>query len=149
MLDAEGFIGTYNFVYMPTNLGTQEAFGYAFVNLNTPEEARRCFSHFQGYQKFSVASDKPCAVSWSNSNQGLQANIRRYQNSPVMHGSVPEWCKPALYEKGVRVHFPAPTRPVKAPKTKNGLKRRDREERKAKAEAEEPPDDPDDEDYDY
>lgn len=57
-----------------------------------------------------------CHVAWNDKQQGLPALVERYRNSPVMHASVPEECKPVIISDGRRAPFPAPTQKVKAPK---------------------------------
>lgn len=116
LLDAEGFSGLYDFVYMPMNLRTKESFGYVFVDLISPVVADQCRSRFQGFNKWSIQSDKACDVLWSDEQQGLSANIERYRNSPVMHESVPEDCKPVVFANGIRMQFPPPTKRLREPR---------------------------------
>jgi phosphatidylglycerophosphate synthase len=49
-------------------------------------------------------------------HKGLGAHIERYRNSPVMHESVPDEYKPAMYTRGVRVPFPPPTKNLRMPR---------------------------------
>lgn len=116
LLDAEGFSGLYDFVYMPMNLRTKESFGYVFVDLISPVVADQCRSRFQGFNRWSIQSDKACDVLWSDEQQGLSANIERYRNSPVMHESVPEDCKPVVFANGIRMQFPPPTKRLREPR---------------------------------
>ena len=60
-------------------------------------------------------SRKVCSVRWGHPLQGLPAHIERFRNSPVMHESVPERCKPALFSGGRWVPFPPPTAAIRAP----------------------------------
>jgi hypothetical protein len=114
MLDAEGFAGKYDLIYLPTDFKTSANLGYAFVNLTSNSDAVRMQEKFEGFCRWSTRSAKKCEALWS-STQGLAAYINRYRNSPVMHDSVPEEVKPLLFKQGVRVAFPAPTRKLKAP----------------------------------
>lgn len=116
LLDKEGFSGLYDFVYMPMNLRTKESFGYVFVDLVSPVVADQCRSRFQGFTQWSVDSPKACDVLWSDEQQGLSANIERYRNSPVMHESVPEDCKPVVFANGMRMQFPHPTKRLREPR---------------------------------
>jgi hypothetical protein len=116
LLNAEGFQRLYDFVYMPMNLRTMASFGYVFVNLISPVVADQCRSVFQGLTRWEVESDRVCDVLWSAEQQGLEANIERYRNSPVMHEMVPEECKPVLLSNGVRVAFPHPTKRLREPR---------------------------------
>jgi len=116
LLDRHGFHGKYDFVYMPMNFRTKASFGYAFVNFVMPVDAQSCHTEFQGFASWDVASQKVCDVSWSNMHQGLAAHIERYRNSPVMHESVPDEYKPAVYSKGQRAVFPGPTKKLRVPR---------------------------------
>lgn len=126
LLNKEGFERLYDFVYMPMNLRTMASFGYVFVNLTSPIVADQCRSVFQGLSRWVTRSDKVCDVLWSDEQQGLAANIERYRNSPVMHESVPEECKPIVLANGVRVPFPSPTKRLREPRIRrpqaNGAK---------------------------
>mmetsp|Transcript_106466 Transcript_106466/g.301086 ORF Transcript_106466/g.301086 Transcript_106466/m.301086 type:complete len:283 (+) Transcript_106466:146-994(+) len=113
MLDAQGFERCYDFVYLPIDFGSRSSFGYAFVNLATPEDACRFMSHFQGFSHWAVPSDKVAAVNWSGKRQGLQGQVDRYRNSPMMHPSMPDETKPIVLQGGVRAEFPPPTEAVK------------------------------------
>lgn len=115
LLDESGFIGCYDFVYLPIDFTRKAGLGYAFVNMVTPEDAQRAKKDLQGYSNWSVSSQKVLQVTWSTPLQGLNANIQRYRNSPIMHPEVPEEYKPLLFSGGHPVPFPAPTRPLPRP----------------------------------
>lgn len=115
MLDAEGFAGDYDFVYLPMDFKTRAGFGYAFINLADPSVVARFWSVFDGYSKWVFPSAKVCKVSWSVPHQGLKAHIKRYRNSPLMHESVPDEYKPVLFAAGTRVAFPPPMKEIAAP----------------------------------
>jgi len=110
-LDAAGFQGSYDFVYLPVDHSTNIGFGYAFVNFTSPNGARLFKKSFHG--------DKTCEVVWSQAHQGLQEHIDRLRNSPVMHESVPDVFKPAMYVNGMRVPFPQPTKKPRAPRIRH------------------------------
>lgn len=115
MLD-EDFAGRYDFVYLPIDFKTHNGLGYAFVDLNSPEDAKAFRSHFEGFSRWCLQSDKICTVSWSHpAQQGLSAHVERYRNSPVMHSTVCDEWKPAVFSGGVRVPFPSPTRKLRVP----------------------------------
>lgn len=118
MLDSEGFKGSYNLVYLPTDFRNFAGFGYAFVNFVRHEEARRAKMSFQGFVRWRVPSRKTCDVVWSGPVQGLQAHTERYKNSPVMHDSVPDEYKPAVFVEGLRVSFPTPTKRIRPPRVR-------------------------------
>jgi len=115
LLHAEGFGGTYDFVYLPVDFRSSSGLGYAFINFLSLDISERFRQHFTGFNRWSVASDKVCQVTWS-SLQGREAHIERFRNSPVMHESVPEDQKPALFEGFERVEFPKPTKKIRVPR---------------------------------
>jgi hypothetical protein len=115
ILNAEGFAGKYDLIYLPTNLETSLNLGYAFVNLTAQVHAVRMQEKFEGFCRWGTHSTKKCVAQWSNT-QGLAAYIQRYRNFAVMHESVPEEAKPMLFKQGVRIAFPSPTRKLQAPK---------------------------------
>lgn len=116
MLDEEGFKARYDFVYLPIDFKTHSGLGYAFVDLCEPAVAEHLRQHFEGFSRWCIQSDKVCTVSWSHQEQqGLAAHIKRYRNSPVMHGSVPDDWKPMLFQDGQPVPFPPPQRKLRAP----------------------------------
>jgi len=110
LLDVD-FAGCYNFLYMPIDFVKRANFGYAFVNLSSAENANHFFRHFDGFGGWGVPHDGRATVGWSW-NQGLEEHIQRYRNSPVMHESMQDECKPIVLEFGVRVDFPPPTKKV-------------------------------------
>jgi hypothetical protein len=117
LLDKEGFRGCYNLVYLPMDYCRKAAFGYAFIDLVSTEEAQRFHGHFEGFTSWDIpCSQKVCSVGWSDALQGVQAHVDRYRNSPVMHEAVPDEFKPMMFVNGVRVPFPAPSKNVRAPR---------------------------------
>jgi len=126
LLDTQGFIGQYSFVYMPIDLTRQATLGYAFVNLISPEVVPLFWRTFDGFKDWTTPSDKVCRVSWSNPHQGLEEHIERYRNSPLMHASVPDYARPVLFQNGVRIDFPAPTKSIRAPRLRPPRGGRDR-----------------------
>lgn len=115
LLDEHGFAKCYNLVYVPIDFRSQSGFGYAFVDLVSMAEAERCMESFQGFRDWEVTSDTACEVIWSAARQGLQANVARFRNSPVMHESVPDRFRPALFLDGVQIPFPLATKQPRAP----------------------------------
>ncbi|CAK0873183.1 unnamed protein product [Prorocentrum cordatum] len=112
LLDSHGFQGQYDLVYVPIDFKTSQSLGYGFVNAVTPEIATRCFRAFDGFQAWPKKSLKKCSVFWSE-RQGLESNIRVYRNLGVMKQATPEAWKPALFSKGRRAPFPAPTKRIR------------------------------------
>jgi len=122
LIDDEGFGGCYRLFYLPIDYGSRVSFGYAFIDLATPEEAERFRSHFQGFTAWDVVSQKICEVSWSSVLQGVSAHVERYRNSPVMHESVPDEFRPILLLDGKRVPFPSATKSIRAPRARRSTK---------------------------
>lgn len=116
--DASGFWGTYDFVYLPIDFRTNMSLGYAFVNFVSSKHAQEFMMYFDGFSNWHSSISDECKVFWADPNQGLEEHLERYRNSPVMHESVPDEFKPRLYEGGVRVSFPEPTKRIKAPRVR-------------------------------
>lgn len=119
LIDGEGFAGQYDFLYLPMDFQSKACLGYAFVNLTSHCVANLFRERFRGFRQWRIPSRKDCGVSWSNPHQGLQANIERYRNSPVMHFTVPDEYRPVVFSNGVRIPFPAPTKHVARPRPKH------------------------------
>lgn len=115
MLHSEGFVDHVEFIYVPMNLRKVHNFGYAFVTFDSAEITLQCREKLQGFIGWSEPHEKPMEVEWSET-QGLEANVERYKNSPIMHESVQDELKPALFKCGVRVAFPEPTKSIRAPR---------------------------------
>lgn len=118
MLDAEGFKGQYDFLYLPMDFKTKAALGYAFVNLVEASLVQRFWATFEGYSKWTLPTAKEAHVSWSGPFQGLKAHLQRYRNSPIMHPSVPEHFKPVYLVNGCPARFPRPTRALQPPQAR-------------------------------
>lgn len=118
LLDLHHFKGLYDLVYLPVDFQCMQGFGYAFVNFISQEHAERFQAHFTGFSDWPTPSDLVAEVAWGTSFQGLEKHVVRYRNSPVMHASVPDSFKPALFSQGVRIAFPKPSLPPKAPRSR-------------------------------
>merc|ERR1712056_172843 len=118
LLDAHGFSGLFDFIYLPIDFKRKAGLGYAFVNFSSPAVADNAFSSLQGFAGWHVGSSKVLEVSWGEPLQGLEAHIDRYRNSPVMHSDVPDKYRPLLFKDGARVPFPSPTKKIQKPRMK-------------------------------
>jgi len=116
LIEENGFAGQYDLVYLPVDFKTEVGLGYSFINFIEPRDAERFHMAFHGFQDWSVLSEKICEVSWSDALQGLDGHVERFRNSPVMHETVPDEFKPALFKDGVRMDFPPPTKKIRAPR---------------------------------
>jgi len=115
-LDGHGFSGEYNFVYFPIDFYSGAGLGYCFVNMINTERAAVLMSSLQGFSAWKgSSSQKVLDICWSNPHQGLEMLIERYRNSRVMHSSVPDHYKPALFRDGMRVPFPRNTKRIRPP----------------------------------
>jgi RNA recognition motif-containing protein len=118
LLNSKGFDECYNFVYLPVDFLSWMAFGYAFVNMKTHEDALRVMDVLDGFADWGRSGGKECDVVWSDPYQGLEANIERYRNSPVMGATVHEMYKPLLILDGKVAPFPAPTKKLNPPRVR-------------------------------
>lgn len=122
-LDSHGFYAQYDLLYLPTNFWTWKNCGYAFVNMVSHGMATMVMQRLHGFEGWCAEGVDALEVSFSTI-QGVEANIERYRNSPVMHHLVPDEYKPLLLVGGQQVAFPAPDRKVKTPPAlKNSLQR--------------------------
>jgi hypothetical protein len=117
VLDARGFSGVYDLIYVPIDFATGVSFGYAFVNLTTVDETERFIASFNGF-RWGGASKKVCSVVRCDDGESPSERVERYRNLPAMHSSMPDSFKPAMYSGGQRVPFPAPTKKLRAPRGK-------------------------------
>jgi len=116
LLEKKGFAQRCNFVYLPVEFTRRSCMGYAFVNLDLPSMVPSFWSAFEGMSDWPVPSSKICRVTWSSPLQGLSEHVERFRNSPLMHATVPDECRPILLSGGTRVAFPAPTKTLRAPR---------------------------------
>jgi len=110
MGDDEGFACLYDFVYLPIKIKWNKAFGYAFINFVSESAGERFVEHFTNFSCWGVPHDKLAEVDWSKDHQGLEAQVQRYRDSPMMQVSSPDDMKPITLKAGTRVPFPEPTK---------------------------------------
>lgn len=118
MLDQAGFRGCYDFVYLPMDFTRGIGLGYALVSVLTPNIGKELIAAFTSFTTWAVPSDAVCNASWSEPRQGYAELLERYRNSPVMHSSVPDEYKPAIFADGARIAFPAPTKSIRPPRVR-------------------------------
>jgi len=124
LLEAEGFATRFDFLYLPVELCSGACFGYALINMVTPSDAQAFVAHFHGFQQWPVPSTKRAEARVSEELQGLAEMIERYRNSPIMHPSVADPMRPAIYHNGCQCPFPPPTVVLKPPRAKKASRRR-------------------------
>ncbi|EER13442.1 hypothetical protein Pmar_PMAR000028 [Perkinsus marinus ATCC 50983] len=76
-------VGSFDFVYMPIDFRSRCNFGYAFVNVTDPKFTHMFFNAFKNSRLPGVKSSKVCEVVYARV-QGLQANVNRLINSPIL-----------------------------------------------------------------
>jgi hypothetical protein len=118
-LEEQGLGNDIDFLYCPLDYISKKGFGYVLLNFTSPRTAVHFRERFQGQPaSWLVAGHaSPLDIVWAigESRQGLQANIDRYRNSPVMHSIVPDEFKPIVLSRGRRVAFGRPTEKLEAP----------------------------------
>lgn len=120
LLDDLGFNQRYSFVYLPRDFKRGLGLGYALVCLVTPADAQALIDIFESARsRGQDPSGFGCEASWSEPRQALEDHLERYRNSPVMHPSVPEEFKPLVFEHGVIVPFPSPTKTLRPPRIRH------------------------------
>lgn len=116
VLQSQGLATSVDFLYAPVNIKIMQNCGYAFVNFVSPEAAVECMEKMQGFHDWGVEGRSFCEVSWCVDYQGFQSHVERYRNSAIMHESVNEEFKPAIFKDGSRIPFPLPSKPLRAPR---------------------------------
>lgn len=112
----QDFRGRFDFVYLPIDFKNKCNVGYGFINFRNSEACDEFVSKFNGVDvrkclpglnSKKVAEVTPARV------QGLEENIRRLRNGPVMNELVqhPEWMPLLLTEDGEERPFPVPDAP--------------------------------------
>jgi len=84
VVDAMGFSGKYNFLYLPTGGRSSTAgssnLGYGFINFMDPSDAVHFTHSFKDYQFEGTSSTKVCTVRPAHI-QGLQNNIHHFDRT--------------------------------------------------------------------
>merc|ERR1719393_968689 len=104
------------------NLRACGNFGYAFVDFDCTKAAEQCKEQLEGFTAWGEATDMALEVVWSET-QGLDSHVQRYRDSPLMHASLEDELKPAMFKNGVRIAFPPPTKPIRAPRLRKTAER--------------------------
>lgn len=121
-LKKRGLCGFFDFLYMPVLFGSGRNFGYAFINMVSSEACAQLEARFQGFNLWGISAPlteeeaQGADVMSTSIVQGLHANVERYRNSNLLHAMAPDKYKPVIFQEGIRVPFPPPTRFVKAPR---------------------------------
>ncbi|RLN34279.1 protein MEI2-like 6 [Panicum miliaceum] len=101
-----GVKSEYDFLYLPIDFRTGANKGYAFVNLTTPEAARRLHDHLHGHCWRVNGSGKTCEVNHGDI-EGLEKLVKHFSESRFDCGDeefLPVWFEPA--RDGTRTTLP-------------------------------------------
>jgi len=100
----------YDFIHVPMHFDHKSNCGYAVVNATSPAEAQRVKQTLDGLSDWtrSPSSQQRLQVAWSEkARQGISTLIELHRDSPIMRDAVPDELKPAIFDNGQRVAFPA------------------------------------------
>jgi len=115
-----GLAGKFDFVYVPFNFQGKKGLGYAFLNVVSAAYVPEVALAMRGFSSWPSSgtsrSTKVCEVSWASEDlQGLEANVMRYRDSPVMRKKADALCMPQIFDaNGKALTFPAPQKKAKA-----------------------------------
>lgn len=115
LLERQGFAGVVDFIYVPMNFQSGKCLRYVVINIKSealhmvaPFEAA-----FQDFRDWQVSCQEACVVERTASQQGLQACIDRYRESPVNHPDMPEFLKPVIFSDGLQHSLPVALTDIK------------------------------------
>jgi hypothetical protein len=114
-----GLGGQFDFVYVPVDFKRCAAYGYAFVNFVSTKKAKHFRRAFPRDIMYRFPDLVQSAVRMVAPVQGLEANVERYRNSPVMHEAVPAQYRPLLFQGGTSITFPSPTKSIRYPRLRS------------------------------
>lgn len=125
-LESDDFTGKFDFVYLPMDFKHKCNVGYAFINFRTVEACETFHEKFKDFEVSKcmpgINSKKVCEVTPARV-QGLEDNVQRLRNSPVMLelANHEEWMPLLFDEAGQKIPFPEPERtlpPIKPRRAK-------------------------------
>jgi RNA recognition motif-containing protein len=108
----EGFAQHVKLIYVPRNLRDGCNVGYAFVDFDCAEIAELCLKKMDGFNRWDGPCKDAMCIEWSGL-QGRDAYVERYRNCEIMHDGIGDEAKPAIFDNGVRMPFPSPTKKLK------------------------------------
>ncbi|KAG2644782.1 hypothetical protein PVAP13_2KG377300 [Panicum virgatum] len=96
-ISSGGVKSEYDFLYLPIDFSTGANKGYAFVNLTTPEAARRLHDYLHGHRWRVNGSGKTCEVDHGDI-EGREKLVKHFSDSRFDCGNeefLPVWFEPA------------------------------------------------------
>lgn len=102
-IDDMGFVGSYNFFYLPMDVHNRSNVGYAFINFTSPVPAERFLAIFKEHRFRKYQSRKISSVCTAHV-QGLDANLRHFENRAVTHARNDQY-RPVVLNGSERVDF--------------------------------------------
>mmetsp|Transcript_65362 Transcript_65362/g.156271 ORF Transcript_65362/g.156271 Transcript_65362/m.156271 type:complete len:426 (-) Transcript_65362:34-1311(-) len=81
-INEAGFLGTYNFFYLPMDVHNRSNVGYAFINFLTPADAEHFQERFSNH-RFSRFSSRKIGSVCAAHVQGLDENLLHLENRAV------------------------------------------------------------------
>jgi len=97
-IDGQGFLGTYDFFYLPMDVRNHANVGYAFINFLDPADLLRFCRQFENYQ-FKRASSRKLAMVSPAIVQGLRQNVQNLMKKKVAQGQY----RPIVMRNGARI----------------------------------------------
>jgi len=111
-LDAAGFRGQFDLIYMPRSAVKQSNFGYAYVNFRTPNLAERCLNRLNDMPVHDGRREKICTVSVAHVQGGAEAMPERRRRckpgcraEPLIIDEMPTAAPPAAREAACDVAY--------------------------------------------
>jgi hypothetical protein len=95
-INSMGFLGSYDFLYLPMDPRSHANRGFAFINLISPEIAEDFYKKFHGQQLRHFCADKPIAVLPADL-QGFEENALRYAATSTQRGRRTGHTKPIFF----------------------------------------------------
>lgn len=113
----QDYLGVYDFLYLPIDFKNKCNVGYGFINFRTTEACEHFIKQFHGVdvrQCLPGINSKKVAEVTPARMQGLNENVQRLRNSPVMNQlqEHPEWMPLLLDPNGNPEPFPQPDQVV-------------------------------------
>ena len=90
LVDGEGFLGHYDYCYMPMDFRSQRSLGYCFINFYNAESAALFAQSFDNHKFSSTNSEKVLTIS-AAARQGLLPNVASFKPSTLKQMPRPEF----------------------------------------------------------